>query len=46
MYVLRFFNVPPGNKNAVVPNPPRERRNPSCLQLTMSACQDQLNAEF
>ncbi len=39
---VAFFNVAPGNKT----KPPHERRKLSCLQLTMSACQDQLNAEF
>ncbi len=35
---VAFLNVPPGNKNAVAPNP--------LTKLTTSACQDQLNAEF
>ncbi len=30
---VAFFNVPPGNKDAVMPNPPHERRKPSCLQM-------------
>ncbi len=30
---VAFFNILPGNKDAVVPNPPHERRKPSCLQL-------------
>ncbi len=30
---VAFFNVPPGNKDAVTQNPPHERRQPSCLQL-------------
>ncbi len=44
-----FFNVPLGNKNAVLPNLPHERRKPPCLQLMTSACHaclDQLNAGF
>ncbi len=36
----------PGNKDAVTPNPPHERRKPSYLQLMTSAYQDQLNAGF
>ncbi len=42
------FNVP-GNKNAVAPNPlmkEKKERKPPCLQLTTSACQDQINADF
>ncbi len=30
---IAFFSFPPGNKDAVAPNPPHERRKPSCLQL-------------
>ncbi len=44
-----FFNIPLGNKNAVMPNLPHERRKPPCLQLMTSAghaCLDQLNAGF
>ncbi len=43
---VAFFNVPPGNKYAVTLKPPHKRRKPSCLQLTASACQDQLNTGF
>ncbi len=34
---VTFFNVPPGNKNAVVPNPLTKEES-LCLQLTTSAC--------
>ncbi len=43
---VAFFNVPPGNKICRGAKPPHERKKPSCLQLTTSACQDQLNTEF
>ncbi len=44
---LAFFNVPPGNKDAVMPNPlTRKKKAVVFTTVTTSACQDQLNAEF
>ncbi len=37
---VTFFNIPPGNKDAVAPNSPHERRKPS------NAYQGQLNGAF
>ncbi len=42
---VAFFIVPPGNKDAMAPNPLTKEES-RCLQLTTSACQDQLNAAF
>ncbi len=43
---VTFFNVPPGNKDAVTPNPLIEEE--SCVYLTVmtNAYQGQLNADF
>ncbi len=43
--MLRFFNVPPGNKNAVAPNPLTKEESHRVYK-TGSTSQDQLNAEF
>ncbi len=42
---VAFFNVLPGNKNSVAPNPLTKEKSHN-LQLTTSTCQDQLNTEF
>ncbi len=43
---VAFFNVPPGNKNAVTPNSSRKKKAVVFTIVTMSAYQDQLNAGF
>jgi len=42
---VAFFNVLPENNNSVAPNPLTKEESLS-LQLTTSACQNQLNTEF
>ncbi len=41
-----FFNVPPGNKDAMAPNPLTKKKAIVFTTVTMSAYQDQLNAGF
>ncbi len=43
---VAFFNVPPGNKDAVVPNHSLEKKAVEFSTVTMSIYQDQLNAGF
>ncbi len=43
---VAFFNVPPGNKDAVATNPSRKKKAILFTNVTMSAYQDQLNAGF
>ncbi len=41
---VTFFNVPPGNKDAVVPNPLTKNKAVVFTTVTTDAYQDQLNA--
>ncbi len=41
-----FFNVPPGNKDAVMLNPLMKEEAVVFTNVTTSACQDQLNTGF
>ncbi len=41
-----FFNIPPGNKDAVMPNPLIEEETCVFTTVMKSAYQDQLNAGF
>ncbi len=41
-----FFNIPPGNKDAVMPTPSQKKKAVMFTTVTMSAYQDQLNAGF
>ncbi len=41
-----FFNVPPGNKDAVTPNSSRKKKAAVFTTVTTSAYQDQLTAGF
>ncbi len=43
---VTFFNVMPGNKDAVTPNPLTKEESIVFTTVTMSAYQDQLNAGF
>ncbi len=44
---VAFFNVPPGNKDAVAPKPPSWKKKAVVFtNVTTSAYQDQLNAGF
>ncbi len=43
---LTFFNILPGNKDAVMPKPPWKKRDVMFTTVTTSAYQHQLNAGF
>ncbi len=43
---VAFFNVPPGNKNAVAPNPSRKKKAVLFTNVTTNTYQCQLNAGF
>ncbi len=43
---VAFFNVPPGNKDAVMPNPLTKEESRRVYNVTTSTYQDQLNAGF
>ncbi len=43
---VMFFNVLPGNKDAVTPNPSRKKKAVVFTTVTTSAYQDQINAGF
>ncbi len=43
---VAFFNVPPGNKDAVTPNPSRKKKAVMFTTVNANAYQDQLNAGF
>ncbi len=43
---VAFFNVPPGNKDAVAPNPLTIEESRHVTTVTTNAYQDQLNAGF
>ncbi len=43
---VTFFNVPPGNKDAVVLNPSRKKKAVVFTTVMMSSYQGQLNAGF
>ncbi len=43
---VAFFNVPPGNKDAVTPNPLTKEESCRVYNVTMNAYQDQLHAGF
>ncbi len=43
---VAFFKVPPGNKDAVTPNPSRKKKAVVFTNVTTNAYQDQLHAGF
>ncbi len=43
---VTFFNVPPGNKDAVTPNPLTKKKALVFTTVTISAYRDQLNTGF
>ncbi len=43
---VAFFNIPPGNKDAVAPNPLTKEESCHVYNVTTNAYQDQINAGF
>ncbi len=43
---VAFFNIPPGNKDAVAPNPSRKKKAIVFTDVTTNAYQDQLHTGF